>query len=119
MVSNGAAGGLGYIAYQSTHDYDFSYNSHRNDTYTYDGEKMDASDFGNFIAGFEGSIWDQAFGVNAGVAQTAVEAAGVLYHIFGLTEAIDDPWDRTGMPFIKKGAKAAKRKKVINCLCKK
>ena len=108
LLRDGPAFSLVDIAWLRTHDYDYSFNSQWNDTFTFNGNKMNASDFGNFRAGFQGATHDSAFGLNVGLAQRAVEGAGILFHLVGLTDAINDPWDKTGMPFIKQGENAAR-----------
>jgi RHS repeat-associated protein len=102
-------------------DYDFSQNDHRNDTFTRCGKKMTAGEFGNYMAGFEGGAWDDAFYGDREIgfsrdnlwqlryAETAARAFGLFYHqidrvVPGQTLAQNDPWDKTGFPWITLGA---------------
>jgi len=69
---------------------------------------MTDSEMGNFIAGFDGAVYDKRYfwttgslGLNG--AQRVVEYAGYGYHLTGQTDAVNDPWDHTGMPAIKAG----------------
>jgi hypothetical protein len=61
---------------------------------------------GNFIAGFEGAVYDRNyfFTTGGGNAEAAVLGAGLVYHMSGNTMATNDPFDRTGIPDILSGA---------------
>jgi hypothetical protein len=85
--------------------YDFGWNEHANDTWCVYGKKMNADQFGNFIAGFQGAAYDANY--FPPIALATVKAAGIGYHVTGRTKAPNDPWDKTGMPDINAGAKAA------------
>jgi RHS repeat-associated protein len=85
--------------------YDFGYTDAMDDTWTRCGVTMDADHFANYVAGFQGAAYDDAFYWTTGFiwAETAVKGAGILYHITGRTKAVNDPWDRTGFPMINAG----------------
>jgi hypothetical protein len=92
---------------QGSGDFDFAHNSHAGDTFTVCGIKMSPGDFGNYIAGFQGGVWDRKYrwypywpGLHA---QALVEAAGIYYHMVGDTDVSNDPWDKMGMPWIGRG----------------
>jgi len=102
-------------------DYDFGHNDHQYDTFTRCGRKMTASEFGNYIAGFDTGAWDDAFygdreiGFNLQhtwqlrYAEATARAFGVGYHLAnylipGQTNAENDPLDKTGFPWITMGA---------------
>lgn len=57
---------------------------------------------GNFMAGYLSGIYDSYYFWTTGAiwAQGSVDAAGILYHLTGRTQATNDPLDRTGMPDI-------------------
>jgi len=57
------------------HDYDFLSGSTRNDTWTFEGTEMNASQMGNFTAGFMAGSYDEEFG--GSLARTLVSAAGI------------------------------------------
>jgi RHS repeat-associated protein len=91
--------------------YDFAHNQHAADTFAVGDLKMSAGDFGNYIAGFQGAAWDQKFHQavpDTTFASALVEAAGIYYHLMGDTDVPNDPWDKTGMPWIKLGEAAGK-----------
>lgn len=67
---------------------------------------MDASDFGNFVAGYEAGAYDNAMG-GGGLAQVSAYTAGLVYHLGGDAINPGDPFDLTGIPFIYAGANAA------------
>ena len=69
------------------------------------GAKMNAAQMGNFIAGFEGAAYDRKYFWTTGAlwAELGVETGGRLYHVSGATKARNDPFDRTGMPDIRRG----------------
>jgi RHS repeat-associated protein len=89
--------------------YDFGHDPtgvHQGDTWTRCGIKMSAGDFGNYIAGFQGGAYDRKF--NQAVPGTSfasglVALAGIYYHATGDTDVPNDPWDKTGMPWINSG----------------
>jgi RHS repeat-associated protein len=88
--------------------FDYGWNGQGGNTWTRNGVKMDADQFGNYIAGFQGAAYDQAYNTSSGfsilpVAKNIVESAGILYHLMGLTKAHNDPFDHTGMPMIQAG----------------
>ncbi len=88
--------------------YDFGLlTQYSGDTWTVMGYTMDPSHFGNFIAGWEGAAYDNAYlegGWSPGSgAELAMEGGGLWYHAMGQTLAINDPLDFTGMPDILKG----------------
>ncbi|MDR3412316.1 MAG: RHS repeat-associated core domain-containing protein [Formivibrio sp.] len=97
--------GLVNIYNNSTGKYDFGWiPQNRYDTWTVNGQTMDASQFGNFIAGFEGASYDlKYFALTGTDAEEAVMLAGLYYHLSGKTHAHDDPLDFTGMPDIING----------------
>ena len=66
---------------------------------------MNADQFGNYMAGFEGAAYDHFYFWTTGLitAQVAVEIYGIKYHITGQTKAKNDPWDKTGRPDIRRG----------------
>lgn len=66
---------------------------------------MNADQMGNFIAGFEGAMYDAEYfnTTGGGNAEGAVMLGGVIYHLVGATKAKNDPLDRTGMPDIVNG----------------
>jgi RHS repeat-associated protein len=89
--------------------YDFGHDPtgvHQGDTWTRCGIKMSAGDFGNYIAGFQAGAWDRKF--NQAVPGTTfaiglVKLADIYYHLTGDTDVPNDPWDKTGMPWINSG----------------
>jgi RHS repeat-associated protein len=106
----GRLGGLTFMwnMHRTAKAYDFHYNRYRGDTFTLCGWTMTDSEMGNFIAGFDGAVYDKRYfwttgslGLNG--AQRVVEYAGYGYHLTGQTDAVNDPWDHTGMPAIKAG----------------
>jgi uncharacterized protein RhaS with RHS repeats len=102
----GRVQGLENIYNNSTGKYDFGWiPQDRYDTWTIDGMTMDANQFGNFMAGFEASAYDQEYfeTTGGGNAELAVILAGLYYHMSGKTHAHNDPFDKTGMPDILNG----------------
>ena len=124
MASSGPVNGLQFI-YANSHwsgNYDFGYNgpghthnpdrpstpNTENDTFTRCGKTYKAGEFGNFMAGFQGAIYDQTYFSHWPFpAETVVKAAGIYYHISGNTDAKNDPWDKTGRRDINRGEKDA------------
>jgi hypothetical protein len=103
--SRGRPRSLRNIYDHSLGDYDFSYNEHQTDTWLRCGHTMNAGEFGNYIAGFEGAAYDQYYFWTTGAvnAQTLVEGARIYYHITGQTKAPHDPFDLTGLPHVFRG----------------
>jgi RHS repeat-associated protein len=101
----GRIDGLLNIKQHSQGDWDFGWNQHHNDTWTRCGKKMNADQFGNYIAGFEGAAYDQNYFWTTGglTAQASVEVWGIAYHMSGRTKAHTDPFDTTGRPDIRAG----------------
>ncbi len=99
--------GLRNIYNNSRGQYDFGWNSHEHDTWTRCGNKYNADQFGNYIAGFEGAAYDNYYFWTTGafVAEAGVELYGIKYHITGATKAKNDPLDKTGRPDIRAGEK--------------
>jgi RHS repeat-associated protein len=97
-------------------DFDFAHNEHAGDTFTVCGIKMSAGDFGNYIAGLQAGAWDDAFYGDREIgfslshlyqlryAEATARLAGLYYHLRGDTDARNDPWDKTGWPWITLGA---------------
>jgi hypothetical protein len=88
--------------------YDFGWNKKTmSDTWTRCGVTMDADQFANYVAGFQGAAYDSYYFWTTGMffAEMDVKAAGILYHAVGLTKAKNDPFDRTGFPMINRGEK--------------
>jgi len=88
--------------------FDFAYTQYMNDTWTFNGQTMDASHFANFVAGFEGAAYDATYFPDAyllGIrpAEKAMQDGGIAYHLSGHTLAKHDPFDLTGMPDILNG----------------
>ena len=103
----GRVAGLQNIYNNSTGQYDFGFRHNtQHDTWTFNGKTMNANQMGNFVAGFQGAAYDKKYNDSVPVAQTTVEAYGIKYHLLKQTKAKDDPFDRTGMPDIKKGEAA-------------
>jgi RHS repeat-associated protein len=106
--------GLLNIKNHSTGDWDFGWSAqYHNDTWTRCGKKMNADQFGNYIAGFQGGAYDHNLNPYPFLlvpfpppflALPLVQGAGVYYHISGKTKAKNDRFDRTGMPDILAGA---------------
>lgn len=91
IVSNSSKGG----------SYDFQVGNTANDTWTFNGETYNASEMGNFVAGFQAGAYDQEFG---GIgAQVAVYAAGIADSI----EKGDWDLDARSRPAISAGVDAA------------
>jgi len=88
--------------------YDFHYNELTLSHWTRCGRTMDASQFANYVAGFQGAAYDSTYTLQPDVAQPLVEGFGVLYHVSGATVAHNDPLDKTGMPDIKAGERAGR-----------
>jgi RHS repeat-associated protein len=97
--------GLKNIYNNSRGKYDFGWNGHDKDTFTRCGKSLNADQFGNYIAGFEGAAYDQNYFWTTGAiwAEASVKIFGVIYHVRGATKAKDDPWDKTGRPDINAG----------------
>ncbi len=92
--------------------YDFGWNSHRNDTFCVNGRRMNADEFGNYIAGYQGAAYDGNL-LSPFSALDAVYAAGLWYHLTGDTKAVNDPFDATGRPFIALGSNGAPRSSFV------
>jgi hypothetical protein len=92
--------------------YDFGHDptgTYQSDTWTKCGVTMSAGDFGNYIAGFQAGAWDQTFYDNSWrhwdrPAEGLAYLAGIYYHASGQSDVPNDPWDNTGLPWIKRGA---------------
>ena len=99
--------GLVNIYHHSLGDFDFGWNEHGGDTFTVGGKTMTADQFGNCIAGFEGSAYDHYYFWTTGWiwAEAGVKAAGLYFHLMGFTHSPNDPLDRTGFPDIDAGEK--------------
>jgi RHS repeat-associated protein len=95
------------IFHLSMGDYDFG-NSTRysDDTFCVNGDQMNAFEFGNFIAGYEAASHDIHV-VSPFSATPMVYLAGIILHLGGATTAKDDPFDRTGIPYIRAGVREA------------
>jgi hypothetical protein len=70
---------------------------------------MSAGDFGNYLAGFQAGAWDELYYDNpwrpfVRPAESLAYLAGIYYHASGQSDVPNDPWDNTGMPWIKNGA---------------
>jgi RHS repeat-associated protein len=76
--------------------FDFSHNSHRNDTFVVNGFTYNASQFGNFLAGYSGAYLE-GFG-----GYLTVRSFGVLYNVLEHGRSTD--WDKSSIPFIQDGA---------------
>jgi RHS repeat-associated protein len=113
-------GGLSFIYQHSKGNgpYDFGYNVVTSaDTFTRCGLTMTATDFGNYVAGFQAGSWDDAFYGDRQIgfspkhlwqlryAEGVVQAFGILYHLIpGQSFAKNDPSDQTGRPWITLGS---------------
>jgi len=82
--------------------YDFLAGDTSQDTWTFEGETYNASEMGNFIAGFMGASHDEEFGTP--IASAAVRLAGIAYSI----EKGDLDMDARSAPFISAGENAAR-----------
>jgi RHS repeat-associated protein len=119
--------GLLYIFENSLFRYDFGYTMYSSDdTWTFCGQKMNAYQFGNFIAGFQGAAYDREFFLinlllqrRANFAENLVEDGGIFIHILHATAGDWDPLDKNGMPDIKNGERTGWRfsGKNSNCEC--
>jgi RHS repeat-associated protein len=89
--------------YEYIGPYDFGHNAHQHDTFNVDGYELTASQFGNYIAGYEGEAYDEKFG-HSYFALHAVYLGGKFYHQNGGSGAKNDPQDLTGLPDILAGA---------------
>lgn len=88
--------------------YDFYYNQQRNDKWHLWGDTFDSSMMANFVAGFEGRVYDSKYTWEMiPVAQRTVEAYGIGFHVTKRSKEKHDPLDRTGMPDIKHGERFA------------
>jgi hypothetical protein len=78
------------------------YENTEGDTWLRCGAKMNADQFANYMAGFQGAAYDSYYFWSTGLlfAQFNVKLPGVLYHLDGRTKAKNDPYDRTGSPMI-------------------
>ena len=83
--------------------YDFGWNQHAHDTFCVNGKKLTADQFGNYMAGYQGSAYDQ-YVTSPFPALATVYADGIWYHLRGDTKAVNDPFDLTGIPDIHMGA---------------
>ncbi len=104
----GRINGLQNIANYSSASgkFDVGNNEHANDTWTRCGRKMNASQFGNYLAGFEGAAYDYQYRWttgSGGSAESAVYWFGLYYHLSGRTKSKWDKWDNTGRPDIFNG----------------
>jgi RHS repeat-associated protein len=96
------------LGYGDVGKYDFGYTANEYDTWTYHGMQMNADQMANFMGGFQAAAYDRELSQRLPVAQRVAEAAGTSYHILAyigipVSKATDDPWNRTGMPDIKRG----------------
>jgi RHS repeat-associated protein len=108
--------GLLNIEKNSTGDWDFGWSAkYHNDTWTVCGKKMNADQFGNYIAGFQGGAYDRHYFnpflpsppfLPPGFASSSVGLAGLYFHITGKTKATDDKFDTTGAPDVLAGIQA-------------
>ena len=119
-ATSGFFAGLSFIYKHSKGNgpYDFGYNVVTSiDTFTRCGLRMSATDFGNYMAGFQAGAWDDAFYGDRQVgfsrnhlwqlryAEGTVQAVGLLYHnLPGQSFAKNDRWDNTGRPWITLGS---------------
>jgi RHS repeat-associated protein len=103
--------GLLNIRSNSQGNFDFK---NSGDTFCVNGKILDDAQFGNYIAGFAGQVYDNAYGSEVlGEGYTALDlviAGGIGYHIRGAFRG-DNPlsdWnDDSGIPMILQGAQAA------------
>ena len=117
----GPISGLLNLAYNSTGPFDFK-SFQKDDTFCVNGRKLSAPEFGNYIAGFGGGAYDQAYAPLTSAAGFGVLAAGLYYHltdsIFHPTDFLaHDPLDFTGGPFIDAGRLASFRGSPDRCNC--
>ena len=89
---------------QGAGPYDFgaANNPHKDDTFNVNGRSMNADQFGNYIAGFQGAAYDAKV-TSPFPALLTVMGFGILYHVTGETKAINDPLDLTGLPDVLAG----------------
>jgi len=80
---------------------------HWDDTFLVGGQRYTADEFGNFIAGFEGKTWEDKYNGGLPFALPLVHLGGIFYHLAGNSKAHNDPWDTTGFPAIRAGARFA------------
>ena len=79
--------------------FDFSHNAHRGDTFTVNGVTYNASQFGNFIAGYSGAY------LRGFLGYTIVRGFGVAYNVGEAAVAHHaTDWDASSVPFIQDGA---------------
>ena len=83
-------------------DYDFQVGNTASDTWTFGGEEMNASEMGNFVAGFMGASHDEEFGTPAGTL--GVTVGGI---VLSLGKG-DLDFDATSAPSISAGMEAAR-----------
>ena len=82
--------------------YDFDNNVHAFDTFMVNGHLLNAGQFGNFLAGYQAQAYDYKYHVPFALQEMYI--AGVGLHLLHNTNAINDPWDQTGIPYISEGA---------------
>jgi hypothetical protein len=109
-ATSGRWNGMMFIFYHSNggRPYDFGHDPngiHQNDHWYRCGKKMDAWQFGNYVAGFQGGAYDERYFWTTGAiwAETAVKSFGLAFHLRGWTNAQNDPYDETGTPDINAG----------------
>lgn len=119
-ATSGFFAGLSFIYRHSKGNgpYDCGYNVlTATDTFRRCGLTMTATDFGNYMAGFQAGAWDDAFYGDRRIgysrnrlwqlryAEGTVQAFGILYHVWpDQSLATHDPWDNTGRPWITLGS---------------
>jgi RHS repeat-associated protein len=87
--------------------YDFGENEHSNDRFCVNGHWISASSFGNYIAGFEGRMYDIIHDQGMPTLLPLVALEGLFYHAGRNSRSPDDFWDSTGRPDITAGAQFA------------
>jgi hypothetical protein len=83
-------------------DFDFQVGSTANDTWTFNGSRMNASEMGNFMAGFMAGAYDKEFGGIS--ARTAAVGAGIILSVL----KGDNDLDARSQPHIFAGMRAAR-----------
>lgn len=108
---------------------DYAYGPKFNDRFILNDEQiLSASEFGNYIAGYQAGAYDQNYGGH--LAEGITKGAGIAMHTStylngkdvpgfpALSREYNDPWDFTGMPAIQQGIDAGQQAAKSNCKCK-
>lgn len=105
------------IVRNSAGKYDFGHNGQASDTFCVKGRQLNAFQFGNFIAGYQGQVWDDSHFPDKR-ALGRVMAMGAIYHLWAaavnalagneaaalFSTGYDDVFDTRGLADVRAGA---------------